>query len=213
MSRNTNKFSATDIHILECGLGWIKEDQDTFANKLFHRVLRDHPDISVSLHVMGLQSFSRHMVQTLDTIIGDLQTCGRIQTPLREQWAELSGKTIRELEPEQRIRMAETFLDVLSELAEDAWSPAMESAWRKAIDEVSIQLWGQQSESFSLSKMLSPFQRIKRKNHGMSQPSGFFLGTLVVLAGGLASIGLWSRYRSAAVKLKRNPWLKKMWCS
>lgn len=213
MEKDTREFSATELHILECGLGWITEAQDAFVPKLFHRLLRDHPEVSPYLQELGLQSFSRHLVQALETIISDLRSCGRVRTPLREQWTNLSTTTVNPLNPEQFIKITETYLDVFSELAEDAWSPTMESAWRKAIDEVSIQLWGQQTESFSLSKMLSPFQRIKRKNHGMSQPSGFFLGTLVVLAGGLASIGLWSRYRSAAVKLKRNPWLKKMWCS
>lgn len=46
----------------------------------------------------------------------------------------------------------------------------------------------------------------------MTQPLTFFLGTFMILAGGIASIGLWSRYRLAEAKLTRNLRLKKVWC-
>ncbi|MCA9421637.1 MAG: hypothetical protein KC592_11480 [Nitrospira sp.] len=46
----------------------------------------------------------------------------------------------------------------------------------------------------------------------MNQPFTFFLGTLMMLTGGIASIGLWSRYRLAEAKLSRNLRLKKVWC-
>lgn len=213
MGQDTDKFSAKDIHILEGGLGWIKDAQDAFANKLFHRLLRDHPEVRVPLQLIGLQSFSRHMVQTLDTIIGELRSCGRIQSPLREQWADLSNTTMRPLEPGHGIRMAETYLDVFSELAEDAWSPAMESAWRNAIHEVSVSVGGQQSESLSRSSMVSPFQLTTRRKNCMSHSFFLFVGTLAILAVSLASVGLWSRARLAEVRLQGKPTPKKIWCS
>jgi hemoglobin-like flavoprotein len=213
MGKGTHNFSNTEIHILECGLRWIKECEDTFADRLFHRLLRDHPEFTSSLHATGLQSFNRHIVQVIHTIIDELRSCGKILSPIRELWADLSPATVSPFGPEQFVKIAETYLDILSELAEDAWSPAMESAWRKAIHEVSIDLWGHQPESLPLSKMLSPFQFIKRRKHSMSHPLVFFLGTFMILAGGIASIGLWSRCRMAEVKLQRKPLLKKVWCS
>jgi hypothetical protein len=213
MGKVTHDFTGTEIYILECGLGWIKEAQDAFAGKLFHRLVRDHPEVSVSLHAIGLQSFSRHLIQTLDTVIEELRSCGKIQSLLREKWADLSNMTMCPLEPEQGIRMAETFLDVLSELAEDAWSPAIESAWRKAIHEVGIGMWGQQSGSLSRSILVSPFHIITRRKNRMSHSLVLFVGTLAILAASLASVGLWSRARLAEVRLKRKPTLKKLWCS
>ena len=213
MGKDTCKFSNTEIHILECGLRWIKESEDTFADKLFHRLLRDHPEVTSSLHSAGLQPFSRHIVQVIQTIIGELRSYGKIRSSIGEQWTDLSPTTVSPFGPEQFVKIAETYLDVLSELAEDAWSPAMNLTWKKAIYEVSINLWGQQSKSLFLSKMLSPFQFIKRRKHGMSQPFVFFLGTLMILAGGLASQGLWSRCRLAKVKLQKKLSFKKVWCS
>jgi hypothetical protein len=212
MGQMTPKFSDTDIYILECGLGWIKDAENAFADKLFHRLLRDHPEVTTSLHSMGLQPFSRRIVQILDKIIREIRSCGKIHSPLREQWTDLLPTTVSHLEPSQLLRMAETYLDIFSELAEDAWSPAMESAWRKIIHEVSVSLWGQQPESLSLEKISSPFPFIKRRNHRMNQPFTFLLGTIMILAGSIASIGLWSRYRLAEVKLPRKPRLKKVWC-
>jgi hemoglobin-like flavoprotein len=207
------ELTNTEIHILEYGLGWIHEAQEIFATKLFNRLLRDHPEANPFLQEMGLQSFSRHIFPAIERIIGDLHYSGKIRSPLREQWPELHATPVRPFDPEQFSRMAETFLDVLSELAEDAWSPAMEFAWRKAIHKVSIHLWGKQSESLFPSKMLSPIQFITRRKHRMSHPLVFFLVTLMILAGGIASIGLWSRCRLAEVKLQRKPSLKKVWCS
>jgi hemoglobin-like flavoprotein len=213
MGKHTHKFSHTEIHILECGLRWIKESEDDFADRLFHRLLRDHPEVTTAFHSAGLQPFSRHIVQVIQTIIDELRSCGTIRSPIRELWADLSPTTVSPFGPEQFVKIAETYLDILSELAEDAWSPAMELAWRKAIDEVSIQLWGQHAESLSLAKILSPFQFIKRRKHDMSHPLFFFMGTIIILAGGIASLGLWSHCRLAEVKLQRKPSFKNVWCN
>ena len=45
------------------------------------------------------------------------------------------------LAPSELIRVAETFLDLISELAEDAWSPTLEYAWRNAIETVMSASW------------------------------------------------------------------------
>ncbi|HBP90618.1 MAG TPA: globin [Nitrospirales bacterium] len=212
MGQITPKFSDTDIHILECGLGWIKDSEDAFADKLFHRLLRDHPEVTSSLLSLGLQPYSRRIVQILDSIIREIRSCGKIQSSIREQWTDVLPTTANQLEPSQLLRMAETYLDIFSELAEDAWSPAMESAWRKIIHEVSVNLWGPQIECLSFSKTSAPIPFFKRRIHRMNQPFTFFLGTLMMLTGGIASIGLWSRYRLAEAKLSRNLRLKKVWC-
>lgn len=212
MRQITPRFSDSEIHILECGLRWIKEGEDAFADKLFHRLLRDHPEVATSLQTMGLQPFSRRIVQILDTIIREIRLNGRILSSISEQWTDLAPTTVRQLDPTQLIKMAETYLDIFSELAEEAWSPAMESAWRKIIHQVSISLWGHQPESLSFLALSSAFPFIKRRNNRMSQPFALFLGAFMILAGSIASIGLWSRYRLAEVKLSRKPGLKKVWC-
>jgi len=212
MQDNTHPVTNTDIHILKCGLGWIKEAEHSFGHKLFHRLMQNDPEISAALNSIGLPAFSRHIVQSLEEIIGELGSCGRILSPLHRKWGGLSTNTGNPFDLEQFSRIAETFLDVLSELAEDAWSPAMEFTWRKAIHQVGIQPWGHQPECCSLSKLLSRFQSIKRRNHGMSQPFILFLGTLMILGSALASMSLWGRCRLAKVNLQRNPSLKKAWC-
>lgn len=212
MKQISPKFSDTDIHILECGLGWIKEAEDVFADKLFHRLLRDHPEVATFLQSMGLQPFSRRIVQILDTIIREIRSYGKIHSPIREQWTDLLPITVSHLKPRQLLRMADTYLDIFSELAEDAWSPAMESAWRKIIHEVSINLWGHQPKSLSLAAIFSIFPLIKRGNNRMPQPLAFFLGAAIILACSIASIRLWSLYRLAEVKLPRKPMITKVCC-
>ncbi|WP_342349453.1 globin [uncultured Nitrospira sp.] len=212
MRQVTPKFSNTEIYILECGLRWIKEDEDAFADKLFHRLVRDHPEVSTFLQTIGLQPFSRRIVQILDTIIREIRLSGKIRSPIGEQWKDLLPTTVDHLKPDKLLSLAETYLDIFSELAEDAWSPAMEHAWRKIIYEASISLWGTQPDSPSPSAIPSAVHFIKRGNNRMNQPFAFLLGAFMILAGGIASINLWSRYRLAEVKLSRKPRLKKVWC-
>lgn len=212
MRQVTPKFSNTEIYILECGLRWIKEDEDAFADKLFHRLVRDHPEVSTFLQTIGLQPFSRRIVQILDTIIREIRLSGKIRSPIGEQWKDLLPTTVDHLKPDKLLSLAETYLDIFSELAEDAWSPAMEHAWRKIIYEASISLWGTQPDSPSPSAIPSAVHFIKRGNNRMNQPFPFLLGAFMILAGGIASINLWSRYRLAEVKLSRKPRLKKVWC-
>jgi hemoglobin-like flavoprotein len=204
------KLSDTEIYILECGLGWIKEAPNAFWEKLFHRLMRDHPDISADLHTTDIESFRSQLVQALTAIIEDLRSWGRIQSPILEHGVDLLTTIAHSLNSRQLSEIAETFLDVFSELAEDAWSPAMKTAWRKAIYEVTADLGEQQPETFSFLKMASPFH-FRRDNY-MNQPFVFFLGALAILAGSLASLSLWSRCRLAEVKLHRKPSLKKVWC-
>lgn len=206
-------LSSTEIHILEGGLGWIKEAQETFAAKLFRRLIRDNPEISPILQEMGHQSFSLQLVRTLDSIIGDLCSYGRIRTSLRDTWSVVYPSIpTTPLDPGQFTRIGETFLDLLSEIAEDAWSPAVETAWTKGIIEVRIHLFGQHSKLCSFLTMLSPFHFNKRRNHLMNSTFGFILGTVVVLAGGLASMSVWGHLRLAELKQPKHLSFKKVWC-
>ena len=133
MLNDMNKFSSTEIHILENGLRWIKETNDSFGNKFYHRLLREHPEVNPFLQSIDPCSFNKDFVQSIVAIIGEIRTHGEVISPLKDFWPELSITAMDSLEPSEVINVAETFLDLISELAEDAWCPALEYAWRKAI--------------------------------------------------------------------------------
>lgn len=111
----------------------------------------------------------------------------------------------------QFTKIARTFLDVFSELAEDAWSPALESAWNKAIDEVNLALRNSQPDNSPLATMASPVSIIRRKKFLLSRALILLLGTLVMVAGGMISKTLWNRCRLTDVKRLKAPVWKKAW--
>ena len=195
MPKCLNTFSTTDIHILENGLGWIKEDQERFANNFYHRLLEKPLAINVFLQSIGPWSFNKHLFRSLDSIIRDLREHGEMINPLKDLWPELSSSPMSPTELSEMITVAETFLDLVSELAEDAWSPVLEYAWRKAIKTVMTTLvrpGTDPSISFFRSN-ITPFQFFKGKGSVMDRPRMLCLGPIMLMAGGIAAFSLWMR--------------------
>ena len=91
MINRMNKFSSTEIHILENGLRWIRESQDRLGNKFYNRLLREHPGINPLLQSIGPWSFNKDFVQCLDAIIGEIRFHGFVISPLKDFWPELSS--------------------------------------------------------------------------------------------------------------------------
>jgi hypothetical protein len=178
MLNDMNKFSSTEIHILENGLRWIKETNDPEANPF--------------LQSIAPWSFNKDFVQSLDAIIGEFRTHGEVISPLKDFWPELSITAMDPLEPSELINVAEIFLDLISELAEDAWCPALEYAWRKAIKTVMAASWEPVEHSFFLSD--SKYFLLPKGNiMSTAKDRIFCFGTMMVMAGCIAALGLLSR--------------------
>jgi len=190
-----NTFSTTDIHILENGLGWIKEDQERFVNNFYHRLLEKPLAINLFLQSIGPWSFSSHLIRSLDSIIRDVREHGEMITPLKDLWPELSSSPTPPSGPSEMITVAETFLDLISELAEDAWSPAVEYAWRKAIKTVMSTLVrrGTDPSISFLRSNCTVFPFFKEKGSVMVRPISLCLWPIMLMAGGIATFGLWMR--------------------
>ena len=212
MPNLTNKFSYTEIKILENGLGWIKESQDTFTKKFYNRLMREHPQIIPFLQSIGPWSFNKACVQALEAIIGEIRSHGDVISPIKHFWPELSSTAMAPLEPSELSKVAETFLDLVSELAEDAWSPTLENAWRKAIKTVMSGSWEPVENSFFLSDSKTSLST-KVKVMTTTQPIMFCFGTMMLMAGGIAALGLWRRGHLVESRLKEREPLRLSVCS
>ena len=213
MLNRMNKFSYTEIHILENGLRWIKDSQDRFGNKFYNRLLREHPAINPFLQSIDPWSFNKDFVQCLDAIIGEIRSHGFVRSPLKEFWLELTGTAMAPLAPLELIRVAETFLDLISELAEDAWSPTLEYAWRKAIETVMSASWEPVEHSAYLPDSTHNSYNKKGSVMTTAQDTMFCLGTMMFLAGGIAALGLWRRGHLVEPRLKEREPLRLSVCS
>jgi len=212
MPNNTDKLSYTEIKILENGLRWIKESQDKFAKKFYNRLLREHPEVNPFLQSIGPWSFNKDFVQSLDAIIGEIRSHGDVISPIKHFWPELPSIAMLSLEPSELIKVAETFLDLVSELAEDAWSPTLEHAWRKAIKTVMSGSWEPVENSSFLSDsktFLSTKGKIFTTTHDMM----LCIGTMMLMAGGIVAIGLWRCGHLVEPRLKRREPLRLSACS
>jgi len=212
MINDMNKFSSTEIQILENGLRWIKESQDRFGDKFYHRLLREHPEVNPLLQSIDPWSFNKEFVQSVDAIIGEIRAQGDAISPLKDFWPELSSTAMNPLEPSELIKVAETFLDLISELAEDAWCPALEYAWRKAIKTVMAASWEPVEHSFYLSDSKS-FLLAKGNIMSTAKDRNFCFGTMMLMAGGIAALGLFSLGHFVEPRLKEREPLRLSICS
>jgi len=212
MLNRMNKFSFTEIHILENGLRWIKESQDRFGKKFYNRLLREHPESNPFMHSIDPWSFNKNFVQSLDAIIGEIRSHGDVISPLKDFWPELPTTAMAPLEPSELIKITETFLDLISELAEDAWSPALEYAWRKAIKTVMAASWEPVEHSFYLPDSTQN-SYTKGKIMTTAQDIMFCLGTMMLMAGGIAALGLWRRGHLVEAGLRERKPLRLSVCS
>ena len=212
MLNDMNKFSSTEIHILENGLRWIKETNDSFGNKFYHRLLREHPEVNPFLQSIDPWSFNKDFVQALDAVIGEIASYGEVISPLKDFWSDLSITAMDPLELSELINVAETFLDLISELAEDAWCPALEYAWRKAIKTVMAASWEPVEHSFFLSDSKS-FLLPKGNIMSTAKDRIFCFGTMMVMAGCIAALGLLSRGHLVESRLKEREPLRLSVCS
>ena len=212
MLNNINKFSSTEIRILENGLRWIRESQDRLGNNFYHRLLREHPAINPLLQSIGPWSFNKDFAQCLDAIIGEIRSHGFVISPLKDFWPELTINPMAPLAASELTRVAETFLDLISELAEDAWCPALEYAWRKATKTVMAGSWEPVEHSIYLPD--STHNSYTKGNlMTTAQDIMLCLGTMMLMAGGIAALGLWRRGHLVESRLKEREPLRLSVCS
>ena len=174
--------------------------------------MRELPEARLFLHSISPRSFTKDVVQSLDDIIREIGSHGDVISPLKKFWPELSSPVLAPLEPSELIKVTETFLDLVSELAEDAWSPALEYVWRKAVKTVMEGLWGPVKHSSCISTA-KPFQFTKGNATTMTQHLIPWLGTMMLMVGSIAALGLWRRGHFVKPRLKEREPLRLSICS
>lgn len=184
----------------------IKDQQEHFANVLYHQLVRDLPAINSYLQFIGPCSFSMNLIQSLETAIREIRSYGEVITPIHNFWLEPATPVMATLQPTEVIRVAETFLGHVSELAEETWNPALENAWRKAIKTALSDLWGPETDSY-LTLESKPLFFARVEGRTMTQHLLLYLLPLMIVAGGIAALGLWSRNLSEKARVQaREPW-------
>ena len=130
----TNKrFTNSEIEILECGVKWMKEAGEGWYTRLYYLLANRSQGIHAFLRLTEPMEFGKNLIYYLTAVLGELRSCGRIKTSFNNLWPDHAGVILNPLDRGESIEMAEAFLEGFSELAEEAWSPAMENTWRKAV--------------------------------------------------------------------------------
>lgn len=190
-----NNFSTTDIHTLEYGLRRITEEQDMFSHKFYHRLLRNHPALKPWLRTMAPRSFGKYLIQCLDSIMREFRTYGEMITPPKNFWPKLSSTPVAPFEPSDMIGVAEIFIDLVANLHEDDWSPALEYTWRKTGKTVMIRLWetDQDPSNSSISFDFGTFLSNQEKERSRHQARRWHWAPIILVTGSIAALGFWRR--------------------
>lgn len=131
--RNCHSLTETQIISIEKGRVWLSEDTSPFCRKLFERLLEDHPVIRKPLLATGFQDFHKTFLKSFDAIVSAYRTGRNLRAELEKNWIIPIVVFTPPMEGRRFDRLAETFLKTVAECVEDAWSPAVEEAWRVAI--------------------------------------------------------------------------------
>lgn len=133
MSKKTNKFSNSEIQILERGVKWMQEAGEGWYTRLFYILANRSHAIHAFLRLTEPMEFGKNLIHYLTAVLGELRSYGRIKSSFLNLWPDQAGVLLNPLDRRESIEMAEAFLEGFSELAEEAWSPTMENTWRKAV--------------------------------------------------------------------------------
>ena len=79
-------------------------------------------------------------LRAFDSLGLGLRICRSLETTQKQYWVTRVLEFIPPMKIDRFDQLAETFLELLSEVVEDAWCPAVEAAWRTAIREMKDEL-------------------------------------------------------------------------
>jgi hypothetical protein len=126
-------LTESQLITIEMGWKWMRENQTWFARKLYERFFRKLPYIREPLLAMGYPAFQHTFLRAFDSLGLGLRICRSLQSTRKEHWVTPVLEFIPPMHRDRFDQLAETFLEVLAEVVEDAWCPAVEAAWRTAI--------------------------------------------------------------------------------
>ena len=137
---SSQSLTESQLITIEVGLKWMRENQTSFARKFYDRILDNHSCIREPLLAMGFSRFQNGFQRAFDSLGLGLRICRSLQSTLKEYWVTSVLEFIPPMEQDQFERLTETFLEVLAEVVEDAWCPAVETAWRTAVRDITDEL-------------------------------------------------------------------------
>lgn len=135
-----HSLTETQLISIEKGLAWLSEDSSPFCEKLFDRLLEEHPVIRIPLLAMGFPKFQKAFLKGFEAMVSAYRTGMNLLGELEKYWIFPIVEFMPPMERRRFDRLAETFLKVVAECVEDAWCPAVEEAWKAAIREMKREL-------------------------------------------------------------------------
>lgn len=130
---SSHSLTESQLITIEMGWRWMRENQTSFARKLYDRFLQKHPFIREPLLALGFPPFQHAFLRAFDSLGLGLRICRSLETTQKQYWVTRVLEFIPPMKIDRFDQLAETFLELLSEVVEDAWCPAVEAAWRTAI--------------------------------------------------------------------------------
>ena len=119
------------MHLLEHSFEWLAEDYRRFSDQFRKHLLRSHPDFVDLLERLPIPQFQFLSVTSLTLLIHSLKNPEHMRVI-----AQLVHE--QEYTQEKQLELYDAFHDALmnaiSEIAEEAWSPALQRAWEASMD-------------------------------------------------------------------------------
>ena len=141
--KHLNEFQ---INILKRSIGWITPQSNYFIARFYSELFRTHPQTSILLRDLSISQLHDRIMAGIRIVLHSLGEPHRLNSLIRDlKIFQIPGGIPRE----HYDAMTASFLVVLSEFAEDAWSPVLQEAWKGAVKQVKSVILEEPEEGFS----------------------------------------------------------------
>ncbi|MGB0910008.1 MAG: response regulator [Nitrospirales bacterium] len=161
--RSHVQLTDLQIHLLERSYEWLAQDRLYFSKQFHRHLLRSHPDFVDVLKPISTEQFQIIALTSLTLLIHSVKHPEHIRviSQLLHDY-----KYPEEKQREMYNGYYESLMNVLSDVAEDSWSPALQGAWKASLNLMRVQIFHctQQSSPTPFTSE-SPLDSARRRIH------------------------------------------------
>ncbi len=151
------------MHLLEHSFEWVAQDPLRFSEQLRKHLLRSHPEFVDLLEHLSIPQFQLMSLTSLSLLIHSLQNPEHMRVISQfihdQDYTLVKQRDVYEA-------FYNSLMNVLSEICEDAWSPALQGAWKASLELTRDRIFYRTTKSITVSQIPeSPFDFATRRVH------------------------------------------------
>ncbi|WP_454062900.1 response regulator [Candidatus Nitrospira salsa] len=156
------ELSSLQLHLVEHSFEWLTENYTDFSQKLRKRLISHHPSFVDMFEHLPTSHFQFLAMTSVTLLLHSLQNPEHLRVIVQLLYDQ---KYPPVKQRELYNAFYDSFMHVMSQLAEDAWSPALKGAWESTLDLTRNRIFPSLDESIPTTQQNSPIKLATRRIH------------------------------------------------